>query len=1173
MAFRKDIRTNIMIALFAVAVLLVAGLEVQQRIEKEARRNTAAHMIGTLDSMTSIIEVLKQAAQSRVRAIVEEPQYLSIATRLLANPGDQTLHAEFDHWMAPLYHSRGFEGYSLMGADGKTIVAATSKAFVGQPVTSEIQMAIALAKQRGVSTTHPLPSQRQITTEGVNLPAGQPIQLSCARIDGSTGVLGYFCLRENPTSRLFAFLEAARSGETGEVYVVDDSGRIVSPIRFEAELAAPPDAKPGWSLFHLLAQTPAAGKERPDPSADNAPLTEIVARLLAHKETDTALLVGYRDYRGREVAGVARWLPDLGMGLVAEEDVDEAFRSIALARDLQIALFAIAVGLIVAISALHGWSRRSLARSSRLLAAFRDHLPGGMLMRDVAGRLIMTNPKVDEVLNLPLGGSAAAQDSIARSAQEAAARQREHEQVLRSGRPRQRTHTVYIDGQEEVFQVASFPIPNEDGTGFAGVGTIAIGITDKVKVQRELEALTNTLEQKVAERTEELKLARDQAEAAGRAKAEFLANMSHEIRTPLNAIIGMGHLAARVNNDARVGHYVERIQSSGRHLLEIVNDILDLSKIEAGKLELETSEFSLEQLLAHVTGLISPQAEAKGLEVLIAIDPGLPDRFVGDAMRVGQILINFLNNAVKFTEHGEVTLRAVKVRDAGSRMTLRFSVEDTGVGIAEDQLPLLYTPFRQLDGSMNRRFDGTGLGLAISKKLAELMGGRLEVKSRVGAGSIFSLDVELLAVDALARAFAPTIDLRNRRALVVDDNAHARGRLAELLCSLSLRVDEAGSGLEATGLVADADAQGQAYEVVFIDGKMPGLDGQATAQQLRLLSLRRGCPRMVLIASAAKVASDSDSAAAVDATLGKPVTPSALFDVVIGLFDPERGEGRASAVNSKDWPELRGFEILLVEDNVINQEVVNDLLTLVRARVTVAGDGMRALQLLNNQHFDAVLMDIHMPIMNGFEATAKIRRDSRFLTLPIIALTANALEGDRYRCLDAGMSDYVPKPVDPMQLFTTLLRHLPRRPAAAGAPVSPAVEAVATPVACGAAPASGEMDLSALAGAPGVDVGLGLSRMMGRPELYAKLARRVVTERANLSAQLRSALATQDNEEVAGLLHGIKALLGALGAVGLQGSCVEIEVQLRAGKDVAQGVAVFCAGYDELMDKLRAAVG
>ncbi len=1163
MKIRKDTRNSLGMAGLAIVLLLMVSAMLLKAIEAEYRSNASAHVLSTLDTMKQLIDLMQQDALARVRTIAEDPEQKALAEQLMRTPGDRALSARFDAWITPIYRSRGFDGYTLVAPDRMNIVAASSPAYVGQRVvTSASWDALERAERTGTGIARPTPAPRPVTTYGTTTPAGKPFQSVCTRIDRDRRIVGFLCLRLDPEQRLYRVLEAGRTGKTGEAYLIDAEAHILSPVRFESTLAAPPGAAPGWSLFRLSAHPPPPAGAAATP--ENLAMTRVAAAMLGG-DGFSGIVENYPDYRGRHVIGAGRWIPEASMGIVVEEDIAEAFRSFHIARNTLIGLTGIAVFLILSLTIAGLRARRTLAKSEGLMAAFRDHTPAGLHLNSPDGRYLMTNPQFEAVFRIPPGFAIGKTDAAFMPPAAAARRQAEYDAVVRSGTVFRKTDMIDDEnGAERVFSVVRFPIRDNGEARVLAVGTVAMNITEQVKTLRELETLTHTLEEKVAARTDELAAARDMAEAASRAKAEFLANMSHEIRTPLNAIIGMAHLAAHLNVAPRVARYLERIRSSSRHLLDIVNDILDLSRIEAGKLPIESSEFSLERMLEHVAGLVWEQADAKGLELNVRIENGLPDRLLGDALRIGQILINFVNNAVKFTERGAVTLRVESLGRDGERLRLRFEVEDSGIGIAEEKMPLLFTPFQQIDGSPLRRFEGSGLGLFISKNLAELMGGKVSASSRPGQGSCFVLEIPLGIGSARASPGVPSLDLSQRSALVVGADAEARARLAGQLRSLALRVAEAASTQDASALIGAADADGRPYDVVFIKAGRSAPGTPESNALLNLPPLREQPPRVVLVTpGAGSVAADP---VRFDAVLSAPVTSARLADVLSGWFAPHAGDAAGMRRPTEHGGGLRGRKVLLVEDNPINQEVVHDLLEIVGVRIVIADNGRQALQRLEEERFDAVLMDVRMPVMNGFEATMAIRQNPRFADLPILALSANVLDGDRERCLNAGVNDFIPKPIDPELMFATLARHLPAgtTPPASPPPGEPAPTT-------GAADAAQNAALAALAAVPGLDSEQGLARMMGRADLYVRLIRRVATERSTLPQQMDAALRAGDFSELGNQIHTIKSILGALGASALQQRCVELEELLRRGMPVEAECAAFGAAFTTLMTALRAA--
>ncbi|MBT3345447.1 MAG: PAS domain S-box protein, partial [Gemmatimonadetes bacterium] len=533
--------------------------------------------------------------------------------------------------------------------------------------------------------------------------------------------------------------------------------------------------------------------------------------------------------------------------------------------------------------------------------------------------------------------------------------------------------------------------------------------------------------QDIAERqaaAQAMREARDLAETAARTKADFLANMSHEIRTPMNAVIGMAHLASRTQLEPRQRDYIEKIQASGQHLLGIINDVLDFSKIEAGKLEVETVDFELDKVLDNVAALIGDKASSKGLELLFDIDPDLPTQLAGDPLRLGQVLINYGNNAVKFTESGEIIVRVRAGERVGQDLLVRFEVQDTGIGLTEEQQAKLFQSFQQADTSTTRQYGGTGLGLAIARQLAGLMGGEVGVDSEPGVGSTFWFTARLASSGPSRRQRLPAPDLRGRRVLVVDDNAHARQILREMLTAMTFRVDEAATGAQAVDMTAAADGQGDGFELLLMDWQMPpGIDGIEAAQQLTGLSLQRPPKVVIITAHGREEVFRKAATAGIELTLVKPVNPSILFDAAIrALGGLSNQEDQALATDADaGLAAVQGARVLLVEDNLLNQQVAQELLTEVGFAVDVAENGEVAIARIRDQTYDAVLMDMQMPVMDGETATRHIRQDG-YADLPILAMTANAMAGDRERCLAAGMNDHITKPIDPEALFAALRR-------------------------------------------------------------------------------------------------------------------------------------------------------
>ncbi len=636
--------------------------------------------------------------------------------------------------------------------------------------------------------------------------------------------------------------------------------------------------------------------------------------------------------------------------------------------------------------------------------------------------------------------------------------------------------------------------------------------------------------------------ARQKAEDSTRAKSNFLANMSHEIRTPMNAIIGMAHLALHTGLTVKQEDYVNKIHRAALSLLGIINDILDFSKVEAGKIDLENLTFSLEDVLANVASVTRQKAVEKQLEYLIDLQHDVPRFLLGDPLRLGQVLINLVNNAVKFTEHGEVELRCRLLSENPGKARLQFSVRDTGIGMSAEQQARLFQPFSQADDSTTRKFGGTGLGLSISQHLIQLMGGCIRVETTPEHGACFSFDLEMaLANTPRQQPSLPKV-LENAHVLVVDDSPLARAILIDAMHGLPIRIDEAGNGHEALAAIKHAERCADPYALVLTDLQMPDLDGIALTRQIRALPDLSLVPQIALVTAydREEVHAQAEEAG-INGFVCKPINPTALQETVLALF---AGNDAPVVLQSPRHlaehmqARYQGYRVLLAEDNEINQQIVVELLDVLGIKVDIAATGREVVRMLQEAElktYQLVLMDLQMPDMDGHEATNAIRQNQRFKDLPIIAMTAHALADIRERSLNQGMQDYLTKPVNPDDLYNTLARWLgPNEAGAAQIIIKPPGNALPP------------LEL------PGIDVARGLSHVVGNGPFYLQLVERFARSQRAALADIRQSCTHGRQSEAVRRAHTLRGVAANIGAVQVQELAEQLELLLAQTIDLQQ---------------------
>ncbi|OSM04111.1 hypothetical protein MAIT1_03623 [Magnetofaba australis IT-1] len=1133
-----------MVGMLIMASFLAAAVALSwwglKNLEKQSMERLGGALQALADSAEDALTLWFEGRSAHLQSLTQQPELRAALLSLSQQPDAFAPAQSLSQFLAG--HRQGALGFVALSPSGESWAvdgASGLAALVSRdgPAWTSAQMAL----KRKTALSSPIAWRSSGAQSGQG---GQShvIFLSMAVRDAAGAPLGILAVALDPAQSLNRIAAQSRGLASAETYLFDRAGRLVTESRFLDDLK--------WRGRLPAEANSSIGMRLGVSGESDAPLTRAVADAVSN--VNGLDIQGYTDYRGGMAVGSWRWNSALSLGIVAEARRDDALSLYHAVGRMVTTVLGFTLLLSLVLMGVAVWMGE---RANRSLARARDELEekvrartaeleeaaqqvrerekrlklalqgGNLGFWDVdlrSGRTIV-NARYAEIFGEPLPeGEEVAELIKDRNLWLAKLHPEDRDRVLEAGRAyRAGEIPVYhlehraLLGDEVRWVVTNGAAVEWDETGQARrmVGTVA-DFTDRKNMEMELAR------------------SKEEAEAANRAKSDFLANMSHEIRTPMNAIIGMSHLALQTELTPRQRNYIQKVHRSAESLLRILNDILDFSKIEAGKLAMESTAFDLEETFDNLASLLGLKAREKGLALHFDFPWDLPTRLIGDPLRLGQVLINLGNNAIKFTESGSVTVRVRRTDGDAQRAQLSFDVIDTGIGLTPEQQGRLFQSFSQADASTTRRFGGTGLGLAISRKLVELMGGHIGVQSEAGQGSRFYFSAWLARDPEHAdSAVALPADLAGTPVRVVERDEVARRILIEQL-----------KGLQLTLLEPSEEAPPES--LCLLDWRSKPASDRPAAQQW--MQLDCAGEHVALMAQA------DDYEGAVEVAemrgwglLSKPILPTALRQAILVAMGravaAQRSEDKVDSEMEAAYAALRGARVLLAEDNAVNQELALELLQTRGIAVTVADNGQEAVDRVRAESFDGVLMDMQMPIMDGYAATRAIREIAGCEGLPIIAMTANVMAEDLERAQAAGVDDHIAKPINLHQLFTVMARWIePSQPLAAGVhPVSVGAPPLTESPTEGAAQAS-FVDL------PGVDAKAGLQVANGNMALYERLLLKFADNQGDFVARCQAALDGADWETAQRHAHTLKGVAGNLGAKTVQACARALDEACRA---------------------------
>lgn len=1076
---------------------------------------------------------------------------------LLNSPAQQVLRRHFELQQS----TSAVKGFFIVAPDGTNISSMRSNN-IGtiNPILEHDPTHFARAMNGESQFVAPIPSdvpiEGQPSITGLDVPAS--IFFASPIIDASGRTIAVLTKRYNPYDVFSSILRLGRIGESGESYAFNEAGLMISETRFLDTLIETGRLSENQSSI-LSTRLTVPGQD-----SNGADRLTLMAEMALRGERGSNL-EGYLDYRGVPVIGVWNWNETLEIGITTEIDFDKGYQPYYKARQIILIILGITVAIAllytlflirVSTKSTHKLQQQSaeledrvaertdaLKESERVLQLIIDTVPAPLYMKDRQGKYQMINAEYTRVVGFKLEEVIGKTDAELLPNDIASSVMAIDEEIMSTVQRKVLEEQVpNPEGELRAYQSFKSPVVNPSG-GVMGLVGVSMDITDRIQLENDL------LDSKV------------RAEEGSRAKSEFLASMSHEIRTPLNGVLGMLGLVRRQGLAKKQDEQLAIAQSSANSLLDIINDLLDFSKIEAQKLDIEELDFNIQELLGDVAKTVAYKADEKGLELILDLS-GLDQKVIrSDPTRIRQLVLNLLSNAIKFTVTGEIVLRAtLEIHD--NKHFLQCSVIDSGIGIKDDVIAKLFDEFTQADSSTTRQYGGTGLGLAICKRLSELMGGGISVKSELGRGSEFTFRVEIQESRESPK-FLPTHELKGLRVLIVDDIKTNRQIFRAQLEAWGVVVSEVESGKEALALLAEKPEG--AFDIALLDMNMPGMDGYELALSIhedeRLANLK-----MLLMTSSSEFEnSKALLSLGLSGYFAKPVTPSDLHDALLVVMDRRAEETEEQTVitsgylktlsreSTEDFTDLQEkLNILLVEDNAINRMIVHGMLEAMQLKCTEVENGQEAIDYLNTHEnkgkINLILMDCQMPILDGYQTTEQIRAGNAgawATNIPIIAMTAHALQGDKEKCLACGMNDFVTKPVNEQQFREALKRWADYNPDS----LSPSSDSQTDTTDQG----DNNMTTQGLKWPDNlklIDPAQPPAFANYVPQFIAALT--VFAEKAHEEMRLfQSDFASQDLTDLGKRAHGLKGSTGNLGFMALSQLAAEIEQAVKADETIS----------------------